>query len=76
MDLTQTQDMYIMGADIQWRKMVMQVIKRNGKIVDFDQTKIEIAIGKANAELKPSQRATKQEIHEIINHIKQKENVG
>ena len=47
----------------------MQVIKRNGSIVDFDQTKIEVAIGKANAELKPSERATKQEIHEIINNI-------
>ena len=47
----------------------MQVIKRNGKIVDFDQTKIEIAIGKANAELKPSQRATKEEIHDIIKYI-------
>jgi len=47
----------------------MQVIKRNGSIVDFDQTKIEIAIGKANAELKPSERASKTEIKEIINHI-------
>ena len=47
----------------------MQVIKRNGSIVDFDQTKIEIAIGKANAELKPSERASKAEIHEIIKYI-------
>ena len=47
----------------------MQVIKRNGSIVDFDQTKIEVAIGKANAELRPSERASKAEIREIINHI-------
>jgi len=47
----------------------MQVIKRNGSIVDFDQNKIEVAIGKANAELRPSERASKAEIHEIIKHI-------
>ena len=47
----------------------MQVVKRNGTIVDFDQTKIEIAIEKANAELNKSERATKEEIHEIIKYI-------
>ena len=47
----------------------MQVVKRNGSIVDFDQTKIEIAIEKANAELNKSERATKEEIHEIIKYI-------
>ena len=30
----------------------MKVIKRDGKIVDFDNEKIKIAIKKANAEVK------------------------
>lgn len=47
----------------------MQVVKRNGSIVDFDQTKIEVAIGKANAEIEESERATSEEIHEIIKYI-------
>ena len=47
----------------------MQVVKRNGSIVDFDQTKIEIAIEKANADLDEKERATKEEIHAIIKHI-------
>ena len=48
----------------------MQVVKRNGSIVDFDQSKIENAIAKANNEVKSSQRATKKEIGEIIEYIK------
>lgn len=47
----------------------MQVIKRNGSIVDFDQTKIETAIEKANAEVREKERASKTEIKEIIKHI-------
>ena len=47
----------------------MNVIKRNGNIVDFDQTKIETAISKANNEVSKSERATKKEIHEIIQGI-------
>ena len=47
----------------------MQVVKRNGSIVDFDQTKIEIAIEKANAELHDEEKATKEEIHSIIKDI-------
>ena len=47
----------------------MNVIKRNGNIVDFDQTKIETAIGKANQEVPKNERATKKEIHEIIQGI-------
>ena len=44
----------------------MQVIKRDGKVVDFDQSKIKIAIEKANKEVKPRERATKEEINQII----------
>ena len=48
----------------------MKVVKRNGSIVDFDQSKIANAISKANNEVKSSQRATKKEIGEIIDYIK------
>lgn len=47
----------------------MQVIKRNGSFVDFDQNKIKVAIEKANNEVEASQRATQEEIKEIIKHI-------
>lgn len=47
----------------------MQVIKRNGTIVDYDPNKIEIAIGKANEEVKPKERATKKEIKLILEYI-------
>ena len=47
----------------------MQVIKRNGNIVDFNQIKIETAIEKANSQVEPEERATKEEIKHIINHI-------
>lgn len=47
----------------------MQVIKRNGTIVDYDPNKIEIAIGKANEEVKPKERATKKEIKSILEYI-------
>ena len=49
----------------------MQVIKRGGKIVDFDKSKIRIAIEKANKEVKPKERASKDEINEIINYIEE-----
>lgn len=49
----------------------MQVIKRDGKIVDFDRSKIRIAIEKANKEVKPKERASKEEINEIINYIEE-----
>ena len=40
----------------------MQVVKRDGKVVDFDQSKIRIAIEKANKEVKPKERATKEAV--------------
>ena len=49
----------------------MQVIKRDGKIVDFDKSKIRIAIEKANKEVKQKERASKDEINEIINYIEE-----
>ncbi len=47
----------------------MKVIKRNGDVVDFEQSKIELAITKANKEVRPSMRASKEEIRDIINYI-------
>ncbi len=49
----------------------MKVIKRNGQVVDFDREKIKIAIEKANREVRPKERATKEEIKEIINYIEE-----
>ena len=48
----------------------MQVIKRDGKSVDFDDEKIRIAIGKANNEVPRKEKATPEEINEIITYIK------
>ena len=47
----------------------MKVIKRNGNIVEFDKTKIENAIKKANNEVKQDDKANQQEINKIINYI-------
>ncbi len=47
----------------------MKIVKRDGHIVDYDPSKIKIAIKKANAEVKPKERASEQEIKEIIHYI-------
>ena len=47
----------------------MKVIKRDGRAVDYDREKIRIAIEKANRDVKPLKRATKEEIKEIIKYI-------
>ena len=47
----------------------MKVIKRDGRAVDFDRTKIEIAIEKANNEVKDKEKATKAEIKKITDYI-------
>ena len=49
----------------------MQVVKRDGKVVDFDQSKIKIAIEKANKEVKPKERATKEEISQIVDYVEE-----
>ena len=48
----------------------MQVVKRNGNIVDFDPSKIENAILKANESVGEKDRATKKEISAIVDHVK------
>ena len=47
----------------------MKIVKRDGHIVDYDPSKIEIAIKKANVEVRPKERATENEIQEIIKYI-------
>ena len=49
----------------------MKVIKRDGRAVDYDRTKIQIAIEKANKEVKPNERASKEDIKGIINYIEE-----
>ena len=49
----------------------MKVIKRDGRAVDYDREKIRVAIDKANQEVKPRERATKEEVKEIINYIEE-----
>ena len=45
--------------------------KRDGRIVDFDRSKIQIAIEKADKEVRPRERANKEEIKEIIKYIEE-----
>ena len=47
----------------------MKVIKRDGRTIDFDRTKIQTAIEKANKEVRGKEKATKEEIDEIISYI-------
>ena len=49
----------------------MKVIKRDGRAVDFDREKIKIAIEKANKEVKPKDRANKEEVKSIIEYIEE-----
>ncbi len=50
----------------------MQVIKRDGRIVEYDRTKIAVAIQKANDAVEESERASQQEIDEILSYIEGK----
>ena len=47
----------------------MKVIKRDGRAVDYDRAKIQTAIEKANKEVKQKERASKEEIKDIILYI-------
>jgi len=50
----------------------MQVIKRDGRAVDFDRSKIAIAIRKANDTVDCDQRATEEEIERILDFVESK----
>ena len=47
----------------------MKVIKRDGRAVDYDREKIRIAIDKANQEVRPRERATKEEVEMLLKEI-------
>ena len=47
----------------------MKIIKRDGHIVDYSPDKIEIAIKKANDEVKEEDKVTDIQIRNIIKYI-------
>ena len=47
----------------------MKVIKRDGRVVDYNKEKIVVAIQKANQEVMQTKRATNEEIKEIGKYI-------
>ena len=47
----------------------MKIIKRDGRIVDYDRQKIAVAIEKTNRDVIGKEKATKEEIKEIIDYI-------
>lgn len=49
----------------------MKVIKRDGKIVEYDREKIRTAINKANNEVSKKYRATNDEIESIMQYIEE-----
>jgi len=50
----------------------MKVFKRDGSSVDYDRSKIRIAIQKANAAVEPTERVTDDQIESIILYIESK----
>ena len=49
----------------------MKVIKRDGRAVDYDKTKIKIAIEKANMEVSQANRASQMDIEGITEYIEE-----
>ena len=49
----------------------MKVIKRDGRVVDYDRQKIEIAIEKANTEVRKVERANHEDIKKIMEYIEE-----
>ena len=47
----------------------MKIVKRDGHIVDYDPAKIRVAIEKANTEVRGREKASKDQIEEIIKYI-------
>ena len=47
----------------------MKIIKRDGRIVDYDRQKIAVAIEKANREVKGKEKANKEDIKIIVEYI-------
>ena len=49
----------------------MKIIKRDGRVVDYDRQKISTAIQKANEEVKGREKASKEDIKCIIEYIEE-----
>ncbi len=49
----------------------MKVIKRDGRVVDYDKSKIKIAIEKANTEVTKKEKASKEDIKIITEYIEE-----
>lgn len=49
----------------------MKVIKRDGRVVDYNKQKIVIAIEKANQEVRKAERANDEDINSIIEYIEE-----
>lgn len=49
----------------------MKVIKRDGRAVEYNKDKIKVAIQKANQEVRKCERATDEEIDDIIKYIEE-----
>ena len=50
----------------------MKVIKRDGRIVDYDRSKISVAIEKANNEVnRRKEKASKEDIKKIMEYIEE-----
>ncbi len=47
----------------------MRIIKRDGTSVDFDRSKIKLAIGKANSQVPEDDRVSDTQINNIVKHI-------
>lgn len=47
----------------------MKVIKRDGTIVDFDRSKIVVALSKANDAVEPQERASAEQIEKIVCYV-------
>lgn len=50
----------------------MKIVKRDGRVIDYDRQKIVIAIQKANQEVEECERATDEEIESILHYIEGK----
>ena len=49
----------------------MKIIKRDGRIVDYDRQKIAVAIEKANGEVRGREKSSKEDIRNIIKYIEE-----
>ncbi len=49
----------------------MKIVKRDGHIVEYNSDKIRTAIGKANNEVRGKEKASKEEIEDIIRYIEE-----